>query len=295
MIYEYDSKSKTSVILWESVAEPHPDRLTFKRDSNRAKAQRSFSYQADDNQKWYGAASVEELQQRLTKGWAEGVKKLEAIAIKELDAPLSVRRRRIRADQGDEVDMQAVWRGDLSRAWTKTRRANRTGVRSLSIIIDLGASAVTSSEKLFWRGASALRLADQLLTAGYSVAIYGAATAIGAAETKKLNAIQFVEIKAEDAPFDMDKLAALTAMPGFFRTSLFAGINYSADRIDDDTDYGYGQADPEGKHIPIALKMLPSIPQNAIIQPPSVLNKEAAEAWLAQAIEQIEAPMLEAA
>lgn len=295
MIYEYDPKSKTSVILWESVAEPHPDRLTFKRESNRSNAKRNFAYKADDNQRWYGAASVEELQQRLKTGWAEGVKKLEAIAIKELDAPLSVRRRRIRADQGDEVDMQAVWRGDLSRAWSKTRRANRTGVRSLSIIIDLGASAGTSANQLFWRGASALRLADQLLTAGYNVAIYGAATAIGAAASKSLNAVQFVEIKAEDAPFDMDKLAALTAMPGFFRTSLFTGINYSADRIDDDTDYGYGSSDQSGKHIPAALKMLPSVPQNAIIQPHNVLNKEAAEAWLAQAIEQIEAPMLEAA
>jgi hypothetical protein len=168
-------------------------------------------------------------------------------------------------------------------------------VRSVSIIIDLGASAGTSSSELFWRGASALRLADQLVTAGYNVAIYGAATSIGAASSKSLNSVQFVEIKAEDSPFDIDKLAALTAMPGFFRTSLFAGIVYSADRIDDDVDYAFGSADLKGKHIPAAVKMLPSIPQSAIIQPYDVLTKERAEAWLAEAIQQIEAPMLEAA
>ena len=294
MILEHNPKDKFTAILWESVTEPTALTASldkWKNQANRAEALTHTQSKANGRDDWLGAPNVTELHNRLERGWADGVKRLEQIATRELSAPASVRRRRVRGDAGDELDMQAVWRGDLNRAWSRTRRANRVGSRTVSIVIDLAASAGVTSDKLFWRGASALRLAQLLTESGYSVALYGAAGVNRADSSGKLNMAQLVEIKSEDSPLDMDKLAALTAMAGFFRTSLFAGIIYAADQFGKTPDYGLGTPGPE--HIKKAVEQLP-IPQNVIIQR-NVLNEQAANDWIDEALKQIEEPMLEAA
>lgn len=295
MILEHDPKGKFTAILWDSVAEPEAlaaNASAWKDASHATQAMRVFTRgEGEDKQSWLGAPSVKELQRRLREGWAEGVEKIEQIATRELSAPASVRRRKTRGDAGDELDMQAVWRGDLNRAWSRTKRANRVGTRAVSLVIDLCASAGVSSDRLFWRGASALRLAQLLTESGYAVALYGAFGGVGVDATGKLNLAQLVEIKSQDAPLDMDKLAALTAMAGFFRTSLFAGIHYAADQFGKDADDGLGRPAPE--YIKTAIKMLP-VPQNVIIQR-NVLNEQAANDWIDEALKQIETPMLEAA
>lgn len=293
MILEHDPKGKFTAILWDSVGEPEAlaANASAWKDANHANEAKKVFSRDSSGEEWLGAPTVKELQRRLREGWADGVKKIEQIATRELSAPASVRRRKSRGDAGDELDMQAVWRGDLNRAWSRTKRANRVGTRSVSIVIDLCASAGVSSSKLFWRGASALRLAQLLTESGYAVALYGAFGGNRVDSSGKLSLAQLVEIKSQDSPLDMDKLAALTAMAGFFRTSLFAGIHYAADQYGNDADYGLGTPAPE--HIKTAIKMLP-VPQNVIIQR-NVLNEQAANDWIDEALKQIETPMLEAA
>ena len=294
MIHKHDAKSNVTAILWDSVAEPEQIANTPSEWSSEARRKTAADFLkrgSGDQQSWLGAPSVEVLKERLQKGWAEGVEKLEQLATKELASPLSVRRRRFKSDQGDELDMQAVWRGDLSRSWTRTRRQNRVGSRSVSIIINIGDNCGVDSTKLFWRGASALKVAEQLSQAGYNVALYGVSACQGIDSSGKQKLAQFVEIKSEDAPMDMDKLAALTAMSGFFRTSLFTGICFAASKAGKDADDGLGRNWHEG--IEQCIKTLP-IPQNAIIQEP-VLSKDAAEQWIDKVLQQIETPQLEAA
>lgn len=293
MILEHDPKGKFTAILWDSVAEPEAlaaNESAWKDSGHAAKSKQLFQ-RAEGGQDWLGAPNIPELQRRLQNGWPEGVEKIEQIATRELSAPASVRRRRVRGDAGDEIDMQAVWRGDLNRAWTRTRRANRVGPRVVTIVIDLCANAGVTSDKLFWRGASALRLAQLLTESGYAVALYGGFGGSRSDATGKLTIGQLVEIKSQDSPLDMDKLAALTAMAGFFRTSLFAGIHYACDQYGQDTDWGLGKPSPE--HLAAAVKLLP-VPQNVIIQK-AVLNEQAANDWIDEALKQIEEPMLEAA
>ena len=144
MILEHNPKDKFTAILWESVTEPTA--LTanldkWKNQANRAEALTHTQSKANGRDDWLGAPNVTELQNRLERGWADGVKRIEQIATRELSAPASVRRRRVRGDAGDELDMQAVWRGDLNRAWSRTRRANRVGSRTVSSVIDLAAHA----------------------------------------------------------------------------------------------------------------------------------------------------------
>jgi hypothetical protein len=89
----------------------------------------------------------------------------------------------------------------------------------------------------------------------------------------------------------MDRLASLTCLAGFFRTSLFTGIIWAADKVGKRVDYGLGQSTNEA--LAEGIKALP-IPQDAIIQPP-VKNKAQAEAWLKSVLEQIANPELQAA
>ena len=280
-------------IMWESVAEPRQaaERIKDEQRRNRAVkyANGDLSGNSVNPQAWFGAPSFAVLRERLTQGWPEGVERLMKIALREFET-VSIRRRRTRADQGDELDMQAVYRGDLGRAWSRTRRQVRSGgMRTVTIVCNLGGSAATSSEHLFWRGASALRLADALSNAGYNVAIIGGEVGEKSAATKDMQLAQFVEIKAADQPLDLGALAAITCMAGFFRTALFAGICVGADMVDDNASSGMGH---ECHDLAPHLEALGIA--NALVQPRVNSEKEAV-AWLEAALQQIEQPQAEAA
>jgi hypothetical protein len=286
----YNKSGNMTTILWDSVTEPESTlKGDWKLDNNKTSAEEHWKRKSDKD--WLGVRSVSELRSVLTKGYPEGVAKLEKITVGDLPAPQDIRRRRVRSDQGDELDMQAVYRGDLSRAWSRTKRQSRTSVRSVSIVIDLAGNANVTSDELFWRGAAGLRLASELTEAGYSVAIYGAAGAEEITTQGSNNVCQFVEIKAEDSPLDMDRLASLTCLSGFFRTSLFTGIYFAADKLGLQASYGLGRSN--NKLLAEGIKALP-IPQEAIIQT-AVKSKSSAEAWLKSVLEQIANPELKAA
>lgn len=283
------TKGRLTTILWDSVMEPTESvNGEWTKSSNK---DRATGYVATgggkrskgESEEWFGAPSFEEMQRRLREGWPDGSERLLQIATRDIN-PASIRRRRERADQGSELDIHAVYRGDLSRAWTRTRRRAGSGVRSVSIIIDLGAHCGVGASSLFWRGASALKLANALTESGYSVAIYGAASGKNADTDDKVDTVQMVPIKDEDQPLDLDRLAALTAMPGYFRTSLFAGICKAADLNGKYVDYGLGKPAPQ--NYPAAVAALP-IPQHAFIQDP-VLDQKSAEAWIDKVLNSLE-------
>tara|TARA_R110000868_G_scaffold125041_2_gene330499 strand:+ start:19606 stop:20475 length:870 start_codon:yes stop_codon:yes gene_type:complete len=287
----YNKTGNFTTILWDSVTEPE---ATLKGDwsnpANKTMAGEHWTMKSDFD--WLGVSSVKELRSVLTKGYPAGVEKLEKITVGDLPSPQDIRRRRVRSDQGDELDMQAVYRGDLSRAWSRTKRQSRNSVRSVSIVIDLCGSARVTSDELFWRGAAGLRLASELTNAGYSVAIYGAAGSGCYTSEGNENLAQFVEIKAEDSPLDMDRLASLTCLAGFFRTSLFTGIVFAADKQGKKACGSLGA--PSNALLAEGIKALP-VPQDSIIQPKTVKNQSTAEEWLKSVLEQITNPELKAA
>lgn len=273
-----------TAILYESFTEPGSAGI----NSEHNRGHRNGSLNASDIEqpmsRWLGADSRDEFEQRLLRGWGAGADRLREISTKEI-APTNVRRRRSRGDQGDELDIHAVNRGDLSRAWTRTTRQTRTATRSVSIVCNLSCSFKQKAADLFWRGAAALKLAEALTQAGYSVALYGA-TGTRGADGRALNIGQFIEIKAEDAPLDVSALAAIVAMPGFKRTRLHAGTSEECDRRNRSvcTSLGYPSTDAVIK----AAKMLP-IPQTAFIQP-EVNTLQEAQDWVDDTLFRIEHP-----
>lgn len=286
------TQKRLTACLFDSVAEPFDFvKLDWKKSENKSHAERSLTgISRVPSETWLGAPNADEMYRRLKEGWPDGSRRLLEIATRDIN-PTSVRRRRERADQGAELDIHAVYRGDLSRAWMRTRRRSGSGVRSVTIVINLAANWRTTSEQLFWRGAAALRLAASLTEAGYSVAIVGATGGRNVDSRDKMDLVQCVSIKDEDQPLDLDKLAALTAMPGYFRTALFAGICYHADLR------GFTVADNLGEAaaglIKDGIAMLP-LPQSAFIQG-DINDKATAEKWIDSVLNSIETPELEAA
>lgn len=280
-------------IMWDSPFEAAQVAPTLKRDENRRRAMKDAiegSHSGSGNEKWYGTSTFAEASDRIKRGWPEGAKRLAEIATKEIELQ-SVRRRRTRGDQGDEIDMQAVWRGDLSRAWTRTRRQMRSGgMRNITLVCQLVASASATSKELFWRGAAALRLADELTSAGYNVGIYAVCTTHNSGMNKRVDTAQFTEVKAPDMPLDLSALAALTAMPAYFRSTMFAGICTAADLADDDCDYGYGAPSFDSAQTAAAALGL----ENAFFQG-NITDKAGAEAWIDSVLDRVANPELQAA
>lgn len=290
MLTVTDGKRLTAC-LYDTVAEPMDlaARTDWKVQSNKDRSQ-EFMTSDRGGQQWLGAPTIVELNRRLREGWPEGSERLLTLATRDIN-PVSIRRRRERADQGAELDIHAVYRGDLSRAWTRCRKRQGSGVRSVTIVVNIGANAGVKADQMFWRGAAALKLASALTESGYSVAIIGAESAQNMDVVGKHDLVQCVEIKAEDQPLDLDRLAALTAMPGYFRTGLFAGICWAADRHGLQAAGGLGQDAP--KLIHDAVKLLP-VPQHAFIQG-EINSQKAAEEWIDSVLGQIEDPELQAA
>lgn len=276
------TKGNLHAIQWDSVAEPME--MVSGQWNLPENAARAATYQTlERGEEWLGAPTLAVLAERLSQGWPEGVERLMQLATREV-SPSSIRRRRERADQGAELDIHAVYRGDLSRAWTRSRRKASATARSISLVIDLAANCNITADQLFWRGAAALRLVSALTDAGYNVGIFGAAAGEGVDVEGKVNTCQIVSIKDEDQPLDLDRLAALTAMPGFFRTSLFVGIVKCADLAGKVVDYSLGYANT--KHLAAGVAVLP-IPQNVIVQEP-VLDQQSAEAWIDKVLGELE-------
>jgi hypothetical protein len=275
------TEKRLTAVLWDSIDEPMQIASTMQQPNNTARAEILRTIERDES--WYGAPSRAVLAERLSQGWPEGVERLMALATREIN-PTSIRRRRERADQGAELDIHAVYRGDLSRAWTRSRRKASSGVRNLSLIVDLAANCDVTADQLFWRGAAALRLTAALTDAGYNVGIFGAASGTNADTEGTVDYCQIVSIKDPDQPLDMDRLAALTAMPGFFRTSLFTGIVKCCDMADKVAAGSLGYTNQN--HLVSGAAMLP-IPQDLIVQEP-VLDQMSAQEWIDKVVSNME-------
>lgn len=276
---------KRIALLWDSLTEPSLMGKSLKLERNRVRASRFARGEEmmGSCSAWFGAPNVAELMRRLEKGWDEGAERLSEISVGEIN-PTSIRRRRFRSDQGDELDMQSVWRGDLSRAWSRTRRVGRFGARVVNIVVDVGDNGNVGAEALFWRGGSALRLADALIQAGYAVGIYAAEGGRDFCEHSDGHEMaQFVEIKASDSQLDLSAMAGLTAMPGWFRTQGFAGIVCAADMLGEAASRGLGKS---GHNLASFAEMLGL--QGEMVFQPKINSKIKSEEWIAGALRQIE-------
>jgi hypothetical protein len=184
----------------------------------RADNRESFAdYFERERASWFGAgcATGKDVLTLVRHGWADGQKRVAELLEKTSAAtaiPMDRRRRLARMDQGDSLDIHAVYRGQLDKAWSRAVRRVTRGPQRVSLLANMLCSGHESSEILAWRGASAVAIADRLQAAGYQVRIvvgFGG-NCSGARVSCRIT------VKDHGGPLDEATAAAVTC-PGFFR------------------------------------------------------------------------------
>lgn len=169
---------------------------------------------------WWGVPSVRQIIEMEDKGWPEGLDEIWR-ALEKLDAPqvASIRRKKVRSDFGDHLDMQAVFRGELDRAWEATTRELRyhVGMTTTTVFVDMCASWMRNADEMFWRGATAVVLADAFEKSGRAVRIVGFSTASNQYESHHGDTTTSILVKDYEDVLNLEKTAMITALSGFWR------------------------------------------------------------------------------
>lgn len=139
--------------------------------------------------KWTGGAkNTAEAVAAMSGEYAQGaaiIRRIEnACAHIKLPPKMDLRRKRVRSDQGDDLDIFAVYRGRLDIAWEKTQRRPVTASPMVSIVVNSICSVYMEASTLCFRGAVAIVLAKLLERFGYRVRIVFAmgGTIVGAGD-----------------------------------------------------------------------------------------------------------------
>lgn len=191
---------------------------------------------------WLGVdGGVSEVESLVRKGWSAGVKMIDESIMKELPAPVSLRRVRHWGDRGDEYDIHRSLRGQHDRAWLSRKREARNAPRRITIVCDIACSANEDAQKLVWKGVAALKLSDALEESGYQVRI------VGINANLKVNSdghgmVTEVACKGYDAPLDKSSLASLLMLTGFKRYYLHA-FHYGGGSQQARSELGYPRAE----------------------------------------------------
>lgn len=190
----------------------------------------NYDRQLAQRSRWMGGVSPSELEAIVSKGWAEGAQRVRALADSfrdKLPHPTSIRRRKVWTDQGDELDRDKVYSGQLDTAWRRTVRQEMNAQQVVSVVLPWAHYCNVLAEDLFWAGAAMLALTDVLEDAGYSVELLGLnAVSPHATMSRRgrrdnradqwLTAVQ-VTVKAAGEPLRMDSVAALLCHAGTYR------------------------------------------------------------------------------
>jgi hypothetical protein len=151
-------------------------------------------------------------------GWRKGVDLMQEVSSQvTMPAPRQIRRVQRWMSQGDDIDMQKVWNGDLDTAWRGTHRDYRSGPQRVRLLVDAIESGGEDSKTMRWRGVAALKLADALTEAGYSVQIESVINCKDSSDDQKRFVMRCI-VKDYTQPVDLLTLAATSALPAFFRS-----------------------------------------------------------------------------
>lgn len=125
--------------------------------------------------------AYEDCRKVLQDGWPRGVERVQELVGKlrrKLPEPESARRKPKWGEDGDELDRDKLYSGQLDTAWRTTTRVKLRAPRVVRIAFSWGMSCWASAEELANSAASLLVLADLLEAADYQTEIIlcGAAT-----------------------------------------------------------------------------------------------------------------------
>ncbi|MEN6407866.1 MAG: hypothetical protein ABFC77_15540 [Thermoguttaceae bacterium] len=255
-----------------------------RRPFNRATNTRRFNstvVNRRDDSSWFGVEGGSPAVANMVEftGYPEGGRMISAMSDSlqaTLPPALGIRRKKRRADSGDEYDIHSAMRGAHDRAWTQSHRELRHGLGVVRIIVDICGDAAKRANALQWRGVAGITLCTMLRQAGYSVEIVAALGVINAFKQETL--LWTCIVNSRHGSVDIDSLAAVLALPGFFRTYGFAGIIRAADNFKSDA------ADGLGYPVPVSNIYEPRGDCIELIVPNEVLDEDKARDWINESI-----------
>ena len=122
---------------------------------------------------WSGAANTADAVAAMTSYYEAGdaiIKRVEKAALNiTLPPKMDTRRRRVRGDQGDELDIHAVWRGQSDTAWSRMGKRQVTAPPMVSIVINSIIQYEQDKDVISYRGAVGVVLCQLLERFGYRV------------------------------------------------------------------------------------------------------------------------------
>lgn len=141
---------------------------------------------------WAGASTTADAVAQMTTRYEAGdaiISRVEKAALSiKLPPKMDPRRRRVRGDQGDELDIHAVWRGQSDTAWSRMGKREVTSPPMVSIVINSIIQADNDKTVISYRGAVGIVLCQLLERAGYRVRLIvargGEARSSGAGDEK---------------------------------------------------------------------------------------------------------------
>ena len=191
-------------------------------------------YSTDSKFVGRGFTSWQDILQKAEEPWPDGLLVVEDILAElsntKLPVPTSRKRRQVfRDDDGDELDLDR-FRSSGDRYWRSCVRNISTGPQAVEIFINVSAHWKMDSRAIFWRGATAISLANLLENAGYNVGIVGVEKSTDvygrSGERKKVKRGfgdgLFLAIQLKDFREPLDETSVVNCLSGwFFRTILF--------------------------------------------------------------------------
>lgn len=185
----------------------------------------------------YGVPTLGDVVELSRRGWPDGLRRIrESLRCLNLPGVASVKRRRTRGSFGDSLDIHRVYSGQLDTAWSRTERTVKRGLGRIvtTLLVGITASWGRSAEEFFWRGAVATTIADMLERSGRRVRIVGFMHARGVYEDSydETTTITF-NVKQETQLLDLERLAFVTALSGFFRVWMFRAMASPKEASDD--------------------------------------------------------------
>jgi len=232
---------------WDSYEDFLVDLQTL-REKDRTFYNNTAGMGGGSGMSWFGTnGGFHAVMDKVQNGWPE-LRQLMMAKLEGLELAVPVfpsmthtrRRKRKWQDQGDSLDQQRVWAGQIDRAWQRPVKVEKLmpNTRRITLAFDVTANGSVSNDMAMWRGALCMLLVDSLARAGRTFEIYVIDSTsmpfIGNAP-RRLWSSWLVKGSAE--PIVPDRLAAMVSV-GFMRTSGFMAEGMGPWPV----SYGYGGA-----------------------------------------------------
>ena len=230
---------------------------------------------------WFGGDCKNRTQvvERLRDGWPRGQKLVDDLAASIASSikaiPIDRRRKRVRGDFGDELDIHAVYRGRNDIAWSRPVRQNARGPQMIEVVCNAQGHAGVPQEQFMWCGVASVVLVKKLEAVGYRVKLSRGFISDTNTEPRE-RADCLVVIKDYGRPLDIATCAACT-MPGFFRA---IGLSWEVSHTRHKIDMGVSRT--------VGIKEIPG----KIVVPPSVRDRETAIRFINKQIDALNAGTL---